>query len=278
MRVPDRSRSSPLHVSARQTHAMSEPAWQAYEQQIVDLVRSRAIPGTQIATNVHVPGLISGVKREVDVLVKGSFAGVADALMVLDCKCYATKVDVKDVEAFLGMLEDIGANMGMLVTTKGFSNGAERRATSVIQEIVPLIDIVLMDQVADWWMVRAGESGSYRGDYVDHEPYGGFWWRVLFVTGGYDGDGGFTDEEEDILWSSDSGGWDAQEQGDRMLATVLARHRLARNPSPDELENLTLALRHAIEPGPGFEFTTGEISDWLKGFGDWACDDSDESE
>jgi hypothetical protein len=55
---------------ASQNHAISEPAWRAYEGQIVDLVRSRATPGTEIATNVHVPGLISGVKRQVDVLVK----------------------------------------------------------------------------------------------------------------------------------------------------------------------------------------------------------------
>lgn len=195
--VPDR---------AGQNDAMSDLPWKAHEKQIVDLVKNRASPGTQIATNVRVPGLVSGVKRQVDVLVKGSFAGIADAVMVLDCKCFGTKVDVKDVEAFLGMLEDIGANMGMLVTTKGFSKAAKLRATAVIQEIVPLIDIVLLDQMTDWWMVRAGESGRYVGDYVDHEPYGGFWWRVLFVTGGYDADGGFTDEEEDILSTSDIGG------------------------------------------------------------------------
>ena len=56
------------------------------------------------------------------------------------------------------MLEDVGVNMGMLVTTVGFTPAAKRRAAKVAQEVVPLVDIVLLTEATQWWMVRAGHS------------------------------------------------------------------------------------------------------------------------
>jgi hypothetical protein len=59
------------------------------------------------------------------------------------------------------------------------------------------------------------------------------------------------DEEDDVPWSSSDGGWDGRELGPRLLASVLARHRLARNPSEDGLDNLTAAIRRNIRDGQG---------------------------
>jgi hypothetical protein len=157
-------------------------------------------------------------------------------------------------------VKDVGAHMGMLVTTVGFTPGAKRRATTIIHEVVPMVDVVLLEETTNWWMVRAGQSGHYVGDYVDHEPYGTFWWVVSFVTG----DPG-EDEEDDVIWSSSKGGWDGRDLGPRLLGSVLARHRPARNPEPGELDNLTVEIEHNTEPGQGFSVTTGEIDDWLAG-------------
>ncbi len=103
--------------------------------------------------------------------------------MAVDCKCFGSKVDVKDMEAFIGMLDDVGVNLGMLFTTVGFTPGAERRGAQVLREVVPLVNIAVFDQVSSWWLMRAGQHGHYAGDYVDHEPYGKFWWRASFITG-----------------------------------------------------------------------------------------------
>ncbi len=84
---------------------------------------------------------------------------------------------------------------------------------------------------------------------------------MRFVSGG-PGD----DEDDDALWSTPHGGWDGQELGPRLLASVLARHRLARNPDPEELDNLTAAIEHNIEDGQGFSVSTGAVDDWLVGF------------
>ena len=225
-----------------------------------------------ITPDAKLTGLLSEVPRQIDLLIKGNVSGIADVTIALDCKCFSKKVDVKDVEAFLGMIEDVGVNMGMLVTTVGFTPAAKRRAAKIVQEVVPLVDIVLLTEATQWWMVRAGQSGSYEGDYIDHEPYGSFWWVVRFTTG-EPGE----DEEEDILWSSSEGGWDGRELGPRLLASVLARHRLARNPSEDELKNLTAAIKHNIEDGQGFHISTEEVDEWIAGDDDLDEDDSPES-
>lgn len=239
---------------------MSDAPWKRYEKQISDLIRKRAVGPVKIRTNVELIGRLSQVPRKVNIFVEGNVPGIADVTIVLDCKCFSKKVDVKDVESFLGMVEDIGANMGMLVTTVGFTPAAKRRAANIVQEVVPLVDVVLLKETTQWWMVRAGQSGRYVGDYVNHEPYGAFWWVVRFVTG-EPGE----DEEDDILWSSSDGGWDGRELGPRLLASVLARHRLARNPDPKELDNLTAAIEHNIKDGQGFYLSTSEIDDWIAG-------------
>ena len=102
--------------------------------------------------------------------------------MVVDCKCFAENVDVKDVEQFLGLLNDVDVPLGMLVTTKAYSAAAEQRTLRVLKEVVPLVDIAMFDEVSSWRLMRAGSSGRYVGEYVDHEPYGRFWWVVSFVT------------------------------------------------------------------------------------------------
>lgn len=240
---------------------MADAAWKRYEKQIADLIRQRAQEPVTITTDVRIQGRLSGVPRQVDILIEGSFASVTDATMAVDCKCFSSKVDVKDVEALLGIAEDIGVNMGMLVTTVDFTPGAKRRAVNIVQEVVPLVEVVLLRETTSWWLMRAGQSGRYVGECFDHEPYGGFWWVVRFVSGG-PGD----DEDDDALWSTPHGGWDGQELGPRLLASVLARHRLARNPDPEELDNLTAAIEHNIEEGQGFSVSTGEVDDWLVGF------------
>jgi hypothetical protein len=242
---------------------MTDLPWKRYEKQVADLIRDRAIGPVKITADTKIVGQLSEVPRQIDILIEGNVSGIADVTIALDCKCFSKKVDVKDVEAFLGMVEDVGVNMGMLVTTVGFTPAAKRRATKIVQEVVPLVDIVLLTEATQWWMVRAGQSGHYEGDYIDHEPYGSFWWVVRFVIG-EPGE----EEEEDILWSSSDGGWDGRELGPRVLASVLARHRLAHNPSESDLDNLTAAIERNIKDGQGFYISTDEVDDWIAGYDD----------
>lgn len=248
---------------------MTDPPWKRYERDIANLIRRRAVGPVKIRTDVKIEGRLSKVPRQVDIYVEGTVSEIADVAIVLDCKCFSKKVDVKDMEAFLGMVEDIGANMGMLVTTVGFTPGAKRRATNIVQEVIPMVDVVLLKEVTEWWMVRAGQRGRYVGEYVDHEAYGAFWWVVRFVTGEPN-----EDDEEDIIWSSSEGGWDGRELGPRLLASILVRHRLAGNPNPEELDNLTAGIEHNVEDGQGFCLSTSVIDDWIAGLDEDEDEDS----
>jgi hypothetical protein len=238
---------------------MVAPTWKDYERQIAELLSNRATGAVMITHDVKLPGRLSGTQRQIDILVEGSFAGIVDAVMIVDCKCFSQKVDVKDVENFIGLLDDVDVPLGMLVTTKGFSPAAEQRTRRVLKQVVPLVDIAVLGEASSWWLMRAGSGGRYVGDYVDHEPYGGFWSRVSFVAG--DPAMG-EDEDEDVLWASSEGGWDV-DGGSWTLATLLARHRLARMPATDEVERLAAAIEHQVEEGQGFDISTSDVDGWM---------------
>lgn len=206
------------------------------------------------------PGRLSGADRQIDILIEGQFSGLSYMTVLVDCKCWSDKVDVKDMEAFIGMCDDVGVNAGMLITTVGITPAAAQRGKHILTEVVPFIEVVVFDQHDEWLMSTIGASGAYVGDYVDHEPYGKFWWVVSFQTGDEGEDG------EDVgLWSSSEGGWDGSPDGRQVLAMLLAKHRLGREPQPKEIAVLMRALDRNVEDGQGFHIETGEIDDWLAG-------------
>jgi hypothetical protein len=70
-------------------------------------------------------GLLSSSRRQIDVSVYRS--GEPRPAIAVECKRYGRRLNVKDVESFLGMLEDLGARRGVLVAPLGYSRGAVRR-------------------------------------------------------------------------------------------------------------------------------------------------------
>lgn len=126
-----------------------EPRWRKYERQIHDrLVKMAGGEKAEVTFDERLPGRLSGADRQVDVLVRGEFAGgVGEATMAVDCKCFSKKVDVKDVEAFVGLVDDVGTDLGLIVTTEGFTPAAQKRALAkrgVRVEIVPY------DELESW--------------------------------------------------------------------------------------------------------------------------------
>lgn len=65
--------------------------------------------------------------RQIDILIEGYIAS-SKIRIVVDGKYYSNKVDVKEVESFMRMLNDCEANKGILITQKGFSKAALNRA------------------------------------------------------------------------------------------------------------------------------------------------------
>jgi len=81
-------------------------------------------PEFEVSYNYRVLGCKSGVSRQVDVLLTKRSDR---ARVVVECKYYRRKLDIKLVEAFIGFLQDVDILDGILVTNVGLSKAAIRR-------------------------------------------------------------------------------------------------------------------------------------------------------
>ncbi len=100
--------------------------WKKYENEIFEAFKT-TYPNAKISFNQKIIGRYSKIERQVDVLIEGRIAGKKIRL-VIDGKYYSKKIDVKEVDSFISMVEDIDAVQGILVTSKGYSEGAINRA------------------------------------------------------------------------------------------------------------------------------------------------------
>jgi len=112
--------------------------WEKYESQIFEKLRID-FPNSHIKKDQKLQGKFSMIKRQIDILVKGKEIG-KDVTIVIDCKKFSRKVNVKHVESFIGFLEDVKAHIGVLVTNKGYSKAAVRRAENSPRDVK--LDIV----------------------------------------------------------------------------------------------------------------------------------------
>lgn len=114
----------PVHTSNKPVGPKDD--WRRYEQQIVAQLRSK-FPDADVAGDQRIRGKLSKARRQVDIAVRGKLAG-RDVLGIVECKCFSRKVDVKDVDALVGFVLDVGANLGIMITNIGYSKAAQNRA------------------------------------------------------------------------------------------------------------------------------------------------------
>jgi hypothetical protein len=114
--------------------------WRDYEIFITRHFQ-RLFPGASVHHDVRKLGIISKIERQIDILIEGQIAGFS-LTIVVDCKYFGKKVDVKDVDEFLGYLQDLRASKGVIVTNHGYTDAAYNRATydtrDVEIRIIPL--------------------------------------------------------------------------------------------------------------------------------------------
>lgn len=122
---------------------MSE--YRDYENGVADVLAFLAGDSAAVERNARLPGRRGGRPRQIDVLVRGRIFGMADATLIVDCKRRRSPIDVKAVESFIGMIEDVGADVGMLMTTAGSTATARERARAergVRLEVMTLQDLM----------------------------------------------------------------------------------------------------------------------------------------
>jgi len=103
-----------------------KPDWKELEY-LVAMIQKQLSPDATVQHNVMLDGVESETKRQIDVLVEQNI-GQYTMQIVIDCKDYAKPVDVKGVEEFQGLVQDVRAHKGALVCPSGFTKAALKRA------------------------------------------------------------------------------------------------------------------------------------------------------
>lgn len=107
--------------------------WKQYEEEIYQHYANE-FPSAKITRNSHIIGRFSNVERQIDVLIEDTIAGF-HLRIVVDAKYRNKRIDVTDVEAFIGYCADIGANKGVLISTEGYTPAAVSRAYNDLSDV-----------------------------------------------------------------------------------------------------------------------------------------------
>lgn len=103
--------------------------WKKYEQAVYEECQewaSCSYTDWKVEKDVHIQGKYSGQTRQIDILMTSS--GEEPTKIVVEAKYYSTKVSVKTVDSFIGFLEDVGIENGLIVCEEGYTPAAIKRA------------------------------------------------------------------------------------------------------------------------------------------------------
>jgi hypothetical protein len=108
--------------------ADNTPLWKVYEWLCTKIIHnSHNSIDVSVEYNVSLGGKYSLEDRQVDIYYVNN---KTNERIAIDCKKYKTNVDVKVVESFIGMREDLDVDKGIIISSKGFSKGAINRVAS----------------------------------------------------------------------------------------------------------------------------------------------------
>jgi hypothetical protein len=150
--------------------------WRRYEEQIHGHLVSKFDRGAIVTFDKNgeqtLRGRFSEIERQIDIIVRGRYAGGdlgRDVVLVVDCKHWSKKLAVPHVEAFAGLVDDVGGDLGLLITSSGYSEAATKRAAHTRGIF---LDVVAFEELAAWqpppiWLVfceRCGWGSEFPGE------------------------------------------------------------------------------------------------------------------
>ena len=77
---------------------------------LVARIQAQLAPDAEVKHDVRLVGRSTGAKRQIDVLVR-QIIGQYEMLIAIECKDYGRPVDVKAVEEFHGLCDDVGVHL-----------------------------------------------------------------------------------------------------------------------------------------------------------------------
>lgn len=157
---------------------------------LVAKIQQQLAPKADVLHDVRLDGRYSGRKRQIDILVREQI-GQYDIKIIIDCKDYKTPVDVKAVGEFYGLLMDVGAQKGVLVCPKGFTNTAKTRAEGLQIDLYSPVDTdshkwkvkVTIPATCDFRNVKMSFGISMSAPYPLQLPYDFYASKMIFDDG-----------------------------------------------------------------------------------------------
>jgi hypothetical protein len=101
-------------------------AWRSFESDVYRAIMAK-FPGARARFNAKLPGYLSDVPRQIDVLVELDGPGEPIRIAV-EAKHHVRPIDVKGVEEFIGLLHDVRVERGVMLSSSGYTKTAFQRA------------------------------------------------------------------------------------------------------------------------------------------------------
>jgi hypothetical protein len=99
------------------------PDWKQYEWLITKILHDElSKPNVTVLADFRIKGEYSERSRQIDVLIEQD-----SITTIVECKHYDKPVDVKAAESFMSMMNDVGANCGILISSSGFTSSVPKR-------------------------------------------------------------------------------------------------------------------------------------------------------
>lgn len=114
------------------------PNWEIYERMIARLFADQIDTDLCVTPNARIVGSISNRSRQIDILIEARHDTDNTRRIIIDAKNRKRKITVNDVEAFQGLMTDVGATHGYLVAPSGFTDSSVKRAQELVSiRIIP---------------------------------------------------------------------------------------------------------------------------------------------
>ncbi|MGI4734143.1 MAG: restriction endonuclease [Janthinobacterium lividum] len=131
-------------------------AWRAYERFVAQLSTSEYDDTFfTVIPNVRVKGYISGRKRQLDVLIDFRYNADLSRRIIIDAKRRKRPIDIKEVEAFEGLMRDVNAQRGILFCSNGYTKSALKRAQEHIGIRLVTEEEADTISLSDWEVCRS---------------------------------------------------------------------------------------------------------------------------
>lgn len=112
---------------------------QEYEKFVYDKFKT-FFQAFDVTLNDKIIGEQSGIKREIDISIKGKSQGL-ELLYLTQCKDHNKPADIKIIGEFSSVIKDVGGSKGFLICSSGFAKTIHQYAKTLGIELITVEDI-----------------------------------------------------------------------------------------------------------------------------------------